>query len=112
MTIDTIKKIGLWAAGDDTGNSSKFLCNLALGNLDPDIHYPYDPSDFGRCYRFLELLSVEEAAAVMKLAFHRSEKWQAIVENWVPLTALYLEECVGPNWRAPKLYQLMRDIGL
>jgi hypothetical protein len=60
----------------------------------------------------MELLTVEEGAEVLQLAAQRSEKWQAVAENWLALVTLYLEECVGDEWRAPKLYQLMKDIGL
>jgi len=110
MTTETLKKIATWLAGDDTGLSSKFLAQLALGNELPEVNYPHDPPDFGRCVRFLEVLPQEEKAEVLRRAGHRSEKWQSLVKKWDECLALYQEE--WPSGRAPKLYTLMKEIGL
>lgn len=103
-----MQKILTWLDGDDTGLSSKFLAQLALGNPLPAIHYPYDPSDFGRCYRFLQVLTEPEQDQVLDLASHRSGEWERLVEYWDELVELYLEEL--PSGTAPKLYARMQEL--
>ena len=110
MNQDTLQKIGTWLAGDDTGMSSKFLAALALGSLLPAIAYPHDPSDLGRCIRFLEILDDAEKREVLRLAKHRSQEWEALVDRWDDVVALYEKE--APTGRCPKLYRLMKDLGL
>jgi len=112
MEAETLKKIGAWINGGDTGMSSKFLCSIALGNAIGQVSYPHDPSDFGRCYRFLGLLTRQESDEVLIKAGRLSDKWASVVANWYQLTALYNEECRGEAWKAPKLYALMKEIGL
>jgi hypothetical protein len=77
------KKIIEWLLGRDTGLSSKRLCGALLGIDTGDRYdFPHDYSDFGRCERFLKLLSrarkVEALAAVAKYC----GQWKALVENW------------------------------
>ena len=107
MQIDT-QKVATWLAGDDTGMSSKFLAKLALGVPLPEINYPYDPSDFGRCYRFLQVLEPSDQDKVLDLASHRSAEWERLIECWDELVELYLEE--WPTGRAPKLYARMQEL--
>lgn len=104
----SLQKILSWLDGDDTGLSSKFLAQLALGNPLPAIHYPYDPSDFGRCYRFLQVLEPDEQDEVLRLASHRSAEWERLIECWDELVELYLEEY--PSGKAPKLYERMKEL--
>lgn len=103
-----IKNVAIWLSGDDTGLSSKFLAQLAIGNPLPEINYPHDPSDFGRCHRFLERLEPADQDAVLTLASHRSEVWERLVECWDELTDLYKEE--WPSGKAPKLYARMQEL--
>jgi hypothetical protein len=107
MEKETLEKIHAWMLGDDTGQSSKFLCQLALGNLLPDIRYPYDPSDFGRCYRFLQLLSEEQQDKVLLMASNRSAEWERLVEVWDELVEMYLKEF--PSGSAPELYKMIKE---
>lgn len=107
---ERLRKIAAWLAGHDTGNSSRFLAQLALGNRLPEIHYPHDPADLGRCLRFLKVLDPEQQKSVLRMAKHRSEHWEKLVERWDEAVALYEEE--EQSGRAPKLYDLMKEIGL
>lgn len=114
MTQDTLEKIGHWIVSDDTGISSRFLCAVALGiKVWPEkmpFQYPLDPSDFGRCYRFLQILPVEDQMTTLLQAGKLSPQWEKIAEHWNEMVRLYEEE--KPTGRAPKLYQLMKDLGL
>jgi hypothetical protein len=95
-----------WIASDDTGLSSRALCN-ALTNYPRKVTraYPRDPEDFGRCHRMLATLGlrhrINEAAAI-------SPVWARMVARWPEMEALWLEE--SPSGWAPKLFALMQKI--
>jgi hypothetical protein len=92
----------------DTGKSSEtiyhVLCETRDSRFTPDI--PYDPSDFGRCYRFLRVFPH------LKRDLHevsdRFIMWKPYVENWDKLTTLYEEEML--QIKAPKLFDYMNEL--
>ncbi|MFA5130722.1 MAG: hypothetical protein WC477_07490 [Patescibacteria group bacterium] len=109
--MSTKERIIDWLNGSDKGLSSKYLCNLYLtGSEELKPNYPFDPSDFGRCYRFLELLTLKESCDLLFKASKVSKEWGAIAANWDRMVELYEEEY--PSGKAPKLYVLMKSIGL
>lgn len=112
MEYNKYRVLANWSTGDDTGLSSRFLSRLALDLEVSYPDYPCDPSDFGRCYRMVALLSSEDKNDLFLKAEKASTKWQTIIENWEELEKLYLEECTGEQWSAPKLYALMKNLGL
>lgn len=74
------------------------------GHFRPDI--PYDPGDFGRCYRLLQHFPewhtrLPEVAAKYPV-------WGPMVKAWDELTALYEEE--KQSGKAPKLYKRMKEL--
>jgi len=101
-----------WIDGDDTGVSSKTIWSVMMDVID-DIKdssfycdIPYDPSDFGRCYRLLELFPdwkerLSEVAEIFPI-------WEPMVKRWDELTALYEKE--NPSGRCPELYDLMEKL--
>lgn len=108
MDNETLLKIATWAVSDDTGASSKFLAQCALGSIDPDewlFSYPSDNGDFGRCFRFAELIPVSLLEQALQIAAARSEKWVIVREHWNDLATMHLKE-------DPKMYKYMNEIGL
>ncbi|MFI5296496.1 MAG: hypothetical protein ACHREM_00240 [Polyangiales bacterium] len=98
-----------WIRGEDTGRSSICLCFAATGLTAGRMSMiegwtPLDPSDFGRCYRFLKLFPNLNVAP----AGERWPHWKPFVEAWPELTALYEEEL--PSGAAPKLYARLRQL--
>lgn len=96
-----------WLLSGDTGTSSKTICAVMTGSkmgVSPDL--PYDPSDFGRCYRLLALFP-EWRNRLPEVA-EQFPIWRPMVEAWSELTALYEEESNGSY--APKLYKRMREL--
>ena len=100
-----------WMFGDDTGLSSMFMARMFMfsGREKKNVthpHYPYDPSDFGRCHRLLE------AAPALRTRLSElkgnSPVWDRYIDHWDELTTLYLEEL--PNGTAPKLYDRMKQL--
>lgn len=102
-----------WIAYGETGISSKTIWAVMLGLADPskrsspyDWCYPYDPSDFNRCRKLLELIPewrerLHEVAAMFP-------EWKGIVEHWDELDRLFDEE--SNQDKAPKLYKRMCEL--
>jgi len=100
-----------WMMSGDTGISSKTIMCVMTGTKIRDrfgADFPYDPSDFGRCYRLLKHFPgwkdrLQEVA-------NKYQAWQPLVDNWDELTALYEKEIKNKSGRAPKLYEMMRKL--
>ncbi len=91
-----------WLASWDTGQSAMTIANVMVGyRLDGRMvdSIPYDPSDFGRCYR---LLAAFPAWRARLSEMTRIEGWPPLVAAWPELEKLYEEEL--PLGKAPKLY--------
>jgi len=97
-----------WLANGDTGTSSMTIWHVLMGKPKPanGVNPPWDPSDFGRCYRLLKVMPSWRAR--MSEVAVRYPVWGPLVEAWDELTALYEEEL--PTGRAPKLYAKMKAL--
>ncbi|MEN6421298.1 MAG: hypothetical protein ABFD76_05065 [Smithella sp.] len=103
-----------WILSDDTGTSSKTIWAVMMGvvtkpgtkckNNRYDI--PYDPADFGRCYRLLSYFP-DWRANIKKMGII-FPKWKPFADRWEEFEALYLEEKI--SGKAPKLYKLMEEL--
>lgn len=93
-----------WLKSDDKGASSKWMAHVCAGGPSVANNYPYDPDDFGRCYRFLR--AVPEARENLHKLRDSGPVWSAYVDRWDEMERLYEEE--HQTGRAPKLYALMR----
>lgn len=77
-----------WISGCDTGTSSKtiFFTLTGRGTFDrPDV--PYDPGDFGRCYRLLQIFP--EWVGRLNEVAKRHSRWKRLVDNWKDLSGMY-----------------------
>lgn len=105
-----LKKIAKWLLSYDTGASSMALCAVELGGGDVGyLDAPCDPSDLGRCIRFLDKC-VKDKTTLVALMAMKNNKWLAIHRNWDSLMELWNEEKDQTN--APKLFEKMKEIGL
>jgi hypothetical protein len=108
-------KVGNWLLRGDTGLSSMALAAVWLGADGKDLDAPRDPSDFKRCVTFLEECVPEDEwigllGQMARMDSRAGGKWSSILLHWHKLLGLYEEE---KRWeRAPKLYGLMKEIGL
>lgn len=95
-----------WLAGDDVGESSKFMASVLSGEFKAHNSYPYDPDDFGRCWRFL----TKFPALAAKLPEMRKQGavWSRLIDNWDEIKRLYIEEV--PSGICPKCYALMQQL--
>jgi hypothetical protein len=98
-----------WLRGGDVGLSSITICSV-LANVGPTVNHtwPRDPSDFGRCHRFLKLFPGLRARLGEVAAAYPDTPWVAYVREWDRMTALYEEEL--PSGSAPRLYLLMKEL--
>ena len=97
-----------WIVGRDTGASSKVVWAVMMG-VDQYLDHPwppYDPSDFGRVYRLLEIMP--SWASRMSEVADKYPEWKPLVDNWAELTALW--EAESPNNTCPRLYKKMREL--
>lgn len=99
-----------WILGNDTGISSKTIWAVMMRETDVDVPFgfdvPHDPSDFGRCYRLLNLFPEWKSRLnEMATAF---PAWGPMVREWDKMTALYEKEL--PTGKAPELYELMHRL--
>jgi hypothetical protein len=88
---ETLKAIGLWALGPDTGVSSKAIARGYLSqHPQPWHHMPRDADDFGRCYRLVRSIpSCREGVSVNAQA---GGAWRLLHEDWDKLCSLYEEK--------------------
>ena len=105
MEIDT--KVWNWFRSDDTGISSLTLASILSGvSLGKYYDRPYDPADFGRCYRLLQTFP-EWKSRLNEIPKHYPS-WKPFIENWDRMVELYLEEVETGTYE--KLYHFMKDL--
>lgn len=98
-----------WLGNDDTGISSETIWSVMMGQQPRPRWYPgtpRDPSDFGRCYRLLQVMP--EWRPRLREVAEKYHEWRPLVEHWDELSALYEEEL--PRKTAPKLYKRMKEL--
>lgn len=94
-----------WYRGGDTGMSSETIFEV-MTNIPVKRHdIPYDPSDFGRCHRLLELFP--EWRSRLDEVAQRFPVWKPFVDNWAKMEEIYLRDL--PTDKSAELYDLMRS---
>jgi len=95
-----------WLGAGDVGASSKAMA-LQLVGVKNDGSHPWDPSDLGRCLRFMD--AVPAARLNMDRFVSMSPTWRILVQRWDELEALYRAEAAA-GMKAPKTFDLMQEI--
>ena len=109
-------KIGQWLLDGDTGLSSLALASFYLtagngGECASRLETPSDPSDFGRCVKFLEnCIDKNHQHDLIYAIGQVTKNWKRVQDEWFVLMKLYDEE--KNQTSAPKLYKFMKKIGL
>ena len=97
-----------WALSDDVGISSKTMLAIHCGVTIEDLDAPYDPSDFGRCYRLVQHIpEIKNSFSAIAAAVPDFAK---IIEHWDELCSLYDIEIKNKDGRAPKLYKRIKEL--
>lgn len=108
---DLKRKLIAWVVGDDMGMSSRTLWTVIMGYpVDKHPEIPYDPDDFGRCYRLLKLVPKSQHKKILKAAAKAYPKWKSFARDWDKMTELWEMEIGGEDAQvcAPKLYAAMQ----
>jgi len=100
-----------WIIGYDTGISSKTIWAVMMGALGAnpgpfDFDVPYDPADFGRCYRLLQMFP--EWKNRLNEVVTRFPKWGPMIREWDKMTRLYERDNL--TGRSSELYDLMQRL--
>lgn len=93
-----------WMESRDTGVSSATIWSIMMSSPSPCGRYdhPYDPDDFGRCYRLLHLFPDWEKR--LPEVAERFSFWTPFVREWSSLAALYEREHASHGNCEPQLY--------
>jgi hypothetical protein len=95
-----------WMASCDTGTSSETIWSVMTGRPVKRTGIPWDPADFGRCYRLLKLFPAWRAR--MPEVAKKHAEWAGLVKEWDELTRLFEEE--SPSGTCPKLWVRMQEL--
>jgi len=104
-----------WVISGDSGISSRTIWavmqGVSLEVMRPDI--PYDPPDFGRCYRLLQIMP--EWKGRLDEVAEKYPAWRPFVEHWEELEQMY-EACLDERGRyqigdaSKALYDRMKEL--
>lgn len=96
-----------WLEHGDRGVSSETIFSAFRGGISP-LHaaIPYDPDDFGRCKRLLDLMPEWRADLNRVSALY---PWfKPMIDQWDEIERLYILE--EPTGSAPQCYDFMRPL--
>ena len=101
-----------WFRGRDTGISSLTIFHVMTGRPTKASAFgyavPHDPSDFGRCYRLLQLCP--EWIPRLSEVSAKFPAWKGLIENWPALTERYEQAMRTPKAPAHEMYNLMQTL--
>lgn len=98
--------LALWLASDDTGSSSRYMAYVLADGPRTQNSHPVDPSDFGRCYRFMRVCNITDVSPMAE----KSRAWSRLVSVWDRLAELW--ELESPTGECPQLYEAMKELNL
>lgn len=99
-----------WITHGEQGTSSKTMWSCFMGQKNFPVSHPYDPDDFGRCYKLLQ--AVPEWKSQLHKLKQLSPAWNNLVDNWDELTRMY-ELNVQQDWKNYKkigMFQFMEKL--
>ena len=91
-----------WLMGDDTGISSKTIFSVMMDCAIDRADVPYDPADFGRCYRLLKQFPEWESR--LGEVSSKYPAWTPMVDSWSELSLIYEAKDYT------KLYKKMQEL--
>lgn len=94
-----------WMRSGDTGVSSETMALIAMGATRGDFDAPYDPADFGRCYRLVKANPVikESFAKISELV----PQFKPILKNWEICCKIFERDF--PTGKSDELYKMIQD---
>lgn len=86
-TLPTRERAYWWLLNGEVGSSSLAMWYTFMGDKIVKLDHPYDPDDFSRCYKLLQVMP--EWKKKMELLRPLSQTWSNLVDNWPQLTDMY-----------------------
>jgi hypothetical protein len=105
LSTKSQRAIGNWLIGGDTGISSETMAAIALGATKGN-DAPYDPSDFGRCYRLVK--KVPEIREHFPRIAKKVKVFAGILREWDDLVRIYERDL--PSGRSDELYRRIKEL--
>jgi hypothetical protein len=99
-----------WITHGHVGMSSKSIWAYFMGQKEPSPNHPYDPDDFGRCYKLFK--AVPEWRERVSELKSLSVEWHRLSLHWDKLTEMY-EQNEREDWKNYKqvgMYEFMKDV--
>lgn len=93
---DVLSKANFWYTNGQRGSSSEAMWHFFMGKGDWRKDPPWDPDDFSRCYKLLEMVP-EWKSRIPELK-NLSPVWSKLADNWHKLTEMY-EENKRTDWK-------------
>ncbi|WP_175994841.1 hypothetical protein [Burkholderia vietnamiensis] len=106
LSEKALKQIGNWLLSGDTGLSSETMAAIALGATKKAGIAPYDPSDFGRCYRLVK--KVPEIRKAFPRIAKRVKTFSGIINDWDALCEIYERDL--PTGRNEDLHRRIKEL--
>lgn len=106
MNAQTIKAIGEWLRSHDTGVSSETMVAIALGAEKGRFDAPYDPSDFGRCYRLVQ--KIPEIRDAFDRIGELVPAFAGILREWDDLCRIYERDLKSGG--SQELYDRIKEL--
>jgi hypothetical protein len=103
------RDLGNWLLNGDTGRSSATMAAIALGATRVqgcEVDAPYDPSDFGRCYRLVQ--KVPEIREHFPRIGKKVKVFAGILREWDALVRIYERD--KPKGESRELHELIRGL--
>ena len=98
-----------WWLDGERGLSSESIARHLTGRPVSRYNYPYDPSDFIRCEKLLDM--VPTLRAEMRYMAELGPVWAALAARWEEIRATLATERADPRsqGKAPKTYALIQE---
>jgi len=106
MNAELDSRARAWFQGHDTGTSSETIWSVMTGYPIQRADAPWDPADFGRCYRLLE--SFPEWRGRLGEVADEHHAWIPFVKHWALMEDLWREE--SPSGSCPELWEMMKAL--
>lgn len=100
-------KAAKWMGGLDTGISSKTIFSVMTGHLVGWHSTPFDPADFARCSRLLDIFPAWRGR--MSEVSEKYPEWAGLVDNWEQLEHLLALEAGSEGQRLWEFMKSLRD---
>lgn len=107
LEVPTSERAAWWWEHGERGTSSETIFCACAGRGLHRADYPYDPADYRRCHRLLEI--VPEWRGELTRVTARWPWFKPFEERWPEFERLWAEESNNEGGMAPKLYEALRE---